>query len=183
MKYNWKGHKDRNRHQNRINRSGQAHLVYVKNILQHPHHVKVNLLEQNSVSVAWIVGKWGCLFCHYEGRSLMSEGPKGGLWCQKDGDLAWQSSCCSYELYLQGFQDNYNMKDSLQYLCYSVSKKLLFEITRDSASHYRFTGQRERHFAGGGGKVGVGEGGNKKLVTKTQIAKWQACLQQGLYFT
>ena len=28
MKYSWKGHKDRNRHKNRIKRSGQARLVY-----------------------------------------------------------------------------------------------------------------------------------------------------------
>ena len=32
MKYSWKGHKDRNRHKNRIKRNGQARLVYVKNI-------------------------------------------------------------------------------------------------------------------------------------------------------
>ena len=33
MKYSWKGHKDRNRHKNRIKKkSGQARLVYVKNI-------------------------------------------------------------------------------------------------------------------------------------------------------
>ena len=30
MKYNRKGHKDRNRHKNEIKRSGQAPLVYVK---------------------------------------------------------------------------------------------------------------------------------------------------------
>ena len=42
MKYSWKGHKDRNRHKNRIKRSGQARLVYVKDIkLQHPHHVNL----------------------------------------------------------------------------------------------------------------------------------------------
>ena len=32
MKYSSKGHKDRNRHKNRIKRSGQARLVDVKNI-------------------------------------------------------------------------------------------------------------------------------------------------------
>ena len=32
MKYSRKGHKDRNRHKNRIKRSGQARLLYVKNI-------------------------------------------------------------------------------------------------------------------------------------------------------
>ena len=32
MKYSWKSHKDRNRHKNRIKRSGQAWLVYVKDI-------------------------------------------------------------------------------------------------------------------------------------------------------
>ena len=32
MKYSWKGHKDRNRHKNRIKRSGHAWLAYVKNI-------------------------------------------------------------------------------------------------------------------------------------------------------
>ena len=32
MKYSWKGHKDRNRHKNRIKRSEQARLVYVKDI-------------------------------------------------------------------------------------------------------------------------------------------------------
>ena len=32
MEYSWKGHKYRNRHKNRITRSGQARLVYVKNI-------------------------------------------------------------------------------------------------------------------------------------------------------
>ena len=32
MKYSWKGHKDKNRHKNRIERSGQARLVYVKDI-------------------------------------------------------------------------------------------------------------------------------------------------------
>ena len=30
MKYRWKGHKDRNGHKSRINRSGQAQLLYVK---------------------------------------------------------------------------------------------------------------------------------------------------------
>ena len=34
MKYSWKGHKDWNRHTNRINRSGQTQLVFVKDI----HH-------------------------------------------------------------------------------------------------------------------------------------------------
>ena len=32
MKCRWKGHKDRNRHKNRVKESGQAGLVYVKNI-------------------------------------------------------------------------------------------------------------------------------------------------------
>ena len=32
MKNSWKGHKDRNRHKNKIKRSGQARLVYVFNI-------------------------------------------------------------------------------------------------------------------------------------------------------
>ena len=32
MKYGWKGHKDRNRHKNRIKRNGQTRLVYVKDI-------------------------------------------------------------------------------------------------------------------------------------------------------
>ena len=32
MKYSWKGHKDRNRHKNRIKGSGQARLVYVIDI-------------------------------------------------------------------------------------------------------------------------------------------------------
>ena len=32
MIYSWKGHKDKNRHKNRIKRSGQAWLVYVKSI-------------------------------------------------------------------------------------------------------------------------------------------------------
>ena len=32
MKYSWKGLKDRNKHKNRIKRSGQARLVSVKNI-------------------------------------------------------------------------------------------------------------------------------------------------------
>ena len=32
MKYSLKGHKGRNRHKKRIKRSGQARLVYVKNI-------------------------------------------------------------------------------------------------------------------------------------------------------
>ena len=32
MKCRWKGHRDRNRHKNRIQRSGQARLVYVKDI-------------------------------------------------------------------------------------------------------------------------------------------------------
>ena len=32
MKYIWKGHQDRYRHKNRMKRSGQAWLVYVKNI-------------------------------------------------------------------------------------------------------------------------------------------------------
>ena len=40
MKYSWKGHKDRNRHKNRMKRSGQAGMIYVKR--QHPHHVKVS---------------------------------------------------------------------------------------------------------------------------------------------
>ena len=38
-----KGHKDRNRHKNRIKRSGQAWLVYIRrHTLQHPHHMKVS---------------------------------------------------------------------------------------------------------------------------------------------
>ena len=32
MKYSWKGHKDRNRHKNRIKRSGQVRLLYVTDI-------------------------------------------------------------------------------------------------------------------------------------------------------
>ena len=36
MKYNWKGHKDRNRHKNRIRRSGQARLVYVRQTVTSP---------------------------------------------------------------------------------------------------------------------------------------------------
>ena len=32
VKYSWKSHKDGNRHKNRIKRSGQARLVYVKDI-------------------------------------------------------------------------------------------------------------------------------------------------------
>ena len=32
MTYSWKGHKDKNRHKNRIQRSEQARLVHVKNI-------------------------------------------------------------------------------------------------------------------------------------------------------
>ena len=32
MKHGWKGHKDRNRHKNKLERSEQARLVYVKNI-------------------------------------------------------------------------------------------------------------------------------------------------------
>ena len=32
MQYSWKGHKDRQRHKNRINRSGQAWMDYVKDI-------------------------------------------------------------------------------------------------------------------------------------------------------
>ena len=32
VKYSWHGHKDRNRHKNRIKRSGQARLDYVENI-------------------------------------------------------------------------------------------------------------------------------------------------------
>ena len=41
MKYSWKGHKDRNRHKNRIKRSGQTRLVCFYKP-QHPHHVKVS---------------------------------------------------------------------------------------------------------------------------------------------
>ena len=32
IKYSFKGHKNRNRNENRIKRSGQARLVYVKDI-------------------------------------------------------------------------------------------------------------------------------------------------------
>ena len=32
MKHNWKAHKDRNRHKNRIKRSGQARLIYVSDV-------------------------------------------------------------------------------------------------------------------------------------------------------
>ena len=46
MKYSWKGPKDRNRHENRIKRSGQARLVYVRHKLYHPHHVKMSPREQ-----------------------------------------------------------------------------------------------------------------------------------------
>ena len=42
MKYRLKGHKDRNRHENRIKRSGQARLVYVKNKVAIPHHAKMS---------------------------------------------------------------------------------------------------------------------------------------------
>ena len=53
MKYSSKGHKDRNRHKNRIKRSRQARLVYVKRHKQeHPHHVKVS-------SWGWLPTVWG----------------------------------------------------------------------------------------------------------------------------
>ena len=42
MKCSWKGHKDRDRHKNRIKRSGQARLVFVWHKPQHPHSVKVS---------------------------------------------------------------------------------------------------------------------------------------------
>ena len=45
MKYSRKGHKDRKRHKNRIKRSGQARLVYVRHKPQHPHHVHVSPQE------------------------------------------------------------------------------------------------------------------------------------------
>ena len=42
VKYSRKGHKNRNRHKNRIKTGGQAQLVDVKDInREHPHHVKV----------------------------------------------------------------------------------------------------------------------------------------------
>ena len=44
MKYSWKGHGDRNRHKNRIKRSGQARLVYVRHKPYYPHHVKLSPL-------------------------------------------------------------------------------------------------------------------------------------------
>ena len=42
MKYSLNGHEDINRHKNRIKRSWQAQLVYVRHKLQHSHHVKVS---------------------------------------------------------------------------------------------------------------------------------------------
>ena len=43
MEYSWKGHRDRNRHKNRIERNGPARLVYVFDINhKHPHHGKVS---------------------------------------------------------------------------------------------------------------------------------------------
>ena len=49
MKYGWKRHKDRNRHKNRIKRSGQARWVYARHKSQRPHHVKVSQQEQTKV--------------------------------------------------------------------------------------------------------------------------------------
>ena len=36
MKYSWKGHKDRNRHKDRIKRSGQARLVITQTVTSPP---------------------------------------------------------------------------------------------------------------------------------------------------
>ena len=62
MKYSWKGHKDRNRHKNRIKRSGQARLVYVCNIncnipttrrWARGHHRTRICVEENSTLKQW----------------------------------------------------------------------------------------------------------------------------------
>ena len=39
MKYSWTGHEERNKHNNRIKRSGQARLVYVRHKPWNPHHM------------------------------------------------------------------------------------------------------------------------------------------------
>ena len=45
MKYSWKGHKDRNRHKNRIKRSEASSVGLCQKCKpQHPHHVKMNPL-------------------------------------------------------------------------------------------------------------------------------------------
>ena len=41
-KYSWQGHKARNRHKNKIKRSRQGRLVYVRHKPWQPHHVKGN---------------------------------------------------------------------------------------------------------------------------------------------
>ena len=53
MKCNWKGHKDRNRHKNRIKRSDQARLVYVKHKPFHPH--QVNVSSRGQIGEKWYV--------------------------------------------------------------------------------------------------------------------------------
>ena len=47
MKYSWKGHNDRNQHMNKIKRSGQARLVYVKDI---SHNIPTTVIRWQNTS-------------------------------------------------------------------------------------------------------------------------------------
>ena len=71
MKYSWKGHKDRNRHKNRIKRSEQVPLVYVIYLLtlQYLCFLCVSLLSKPSVKIISMFLM--CEFAHYTYSSLL----------------------------------------------------------------------------------------------------------------
>ena len=54
IKYSWKGHKHRNRHKNRIKRSGQAWLVYVENITATSPPREGERGRKNQTYIEWV---------------------------------------------------------------------------------------------------------------------------------
>ena len=109
MKYGWKGHKDRNRHKNRIKRSGQGRLVYVYTVTSRPREGEpVGTLSWGCSSV-WVcfqriargsaVVKWHCVFAvgEFEVRLFLQSLHVWREICSSKRvlTLQWQiSNCC-----------------------------------------------------------------------------------------
>ena len=70
MKYSWKGHRDRNRHEKNKKEWASSVGLCQKHKLQHPHNVKVSPWEQQTNLLAWHFGPWCCITI----PSLVTEG-------------------------------------------------------------------------------------------------------------
>ena len=80
MKYSWRGHRDRNTHKKRIKRSGQARLVYVRNV-------------NRSIPTTWFKNgnaKCKTLFCSYSNTWRSWSVVNTGLFKHRNANLGLQ---------------------------------------------------------------------------------------------